>query len=195
MKYITYFVSWCATVFGVSFYLNWYWNIFFLTYYQKMDVLTYGFNPKGMPPFNWKVELLLWISGILLFAVMLGLIMDGVCKSHFKKGAGVLYFAIVLNQTAAAALYAAFGYFSGYMEAFYYMPRFLFKIICDAFSLSAGDDLLFVVCLFHGALLSAISMVFYTGEYRRQSYIKEREREYADEKRAESEEPLGKTTI
>ena len=185
MKYISYYLSWCAVVFSVSFFYKFFWDVFYSVYFQKYEVLNYGFNPSGMPPFNWKINLLIWLSGIVLMGVTFGLIMDGVCKNHYKSKRTMPLWIIVLNNGFALGTYIFMAVLSDYFERLYYMPIFFCEIIesivpgtvteqnCGTWYLG--------LTVIHGVTFVAISVYFYLCERKKQHRILEREEEFRKE--------------
>lgn len=191
MKYVSYFLAWSAVVFSGSFYYKFFWDVFFDTYYQKSEAMVYGFAPAGLPPFNWKINLLIWISGIVMMGLIFGLVMDWVCKSQYKKRKAMPLPVILINQLLAMTLYVLVGVLTDYYERLYYMPIFLLEIILDVFpSLSFGDTSLrlFWLTVLHGEVFSLIALGFYFGEKKRCDRILRREEEFRREREAEGEE-------
>lgn len=183
MRYVTYFFAWIACVLGVSYYYKGFWDIFFHAYYQDMDELLYGFTPAGMPEFNWKINLIIWLSGIILMGFIFWLVMDDVCKGQYKKRKPMPLWVIIVNQGAASALYLIIGVLSGYWDLFYYMPRFLIEIVGEALpsvSFANTDRLLFSLIL-HTAVFSALPLYFYFKERQHCHHILKREEEYRKE--------------
>lgn len=185
MKYVSYFFAWVATVGAVSFYYKFFWDIFYHTYYQDMEAMLYGFTPRGMSEFNWKINFLIWLSGIILAAVVLWLIIDGVCKSHFKSRKPFPLTAFFVCQGAAVGVYVLGGVFSEYYERLYYMPRFLCDILGEVLlsgSMQLGaPPYLFISCIFHGVAFGAMGSYFYLKEHKRQMKILSLEEEHRRE--------------
>lgn len=191
MKYVSYFLAWSAVVFSGSFYYKFFWDVFYDVYYQRSEATLYGFAPKGLPPFNWKINILIWLSGIVMMGIIFGLVMDFICKSQYKKRKKMSILVVLINQLLAVALFVLLGVFTDYYERLYYMPRFLLEIILDIFpSLSEGDTSarLFWLTVLHGEVFSLLSLGFYFGEKKRCDRILRREEEFRREREAEGED-------
>ncbi|MBE6587930.1 MAG: hypothetical protein E7647_05910 [Ruminococcaceae bacterium] len=190
MRRVSYFFGWIACVFAVSYYYKFFWDIFDGVWSQSSESMVYGFKPAGMPPFSWKINLLIWLSGIVLMAVVFGLVMDGICKSHYRKRKAMPLSVIIINHIAAVAVYIGVAVFSGYYERLYYMPRFLYQILSEAvptlLRTSYVNRVYFVLCAFHTMIFSAMSLYFYLWEWKRQQHILKREKEYREERLMES---------
>lgn len=186
MKYISYFLWWIGCVFAVSFYYNAFWDIFYAVWFQEHESLIYGFDPAGLPPLNWKINLLIWLSGIVIMGFVFGLIMDGVAKKHYRKRKHMPVLCIVANQLFAMAVYLIVGHISNYWEKIYYMPRFLIKICEEMLSLSISpyqeSSYLFWFTFIHMMIFAALSTFFYFEERRKQEWIIKREEEYRKER-------------
>ena len=166
-------------MFGVSYYYNFFWEVFYHAYYQDMDDLLYGFTPVGMPEFNWKINILIWLSGIVLMGFVLWLVTDSVCKGHYKKRKPMPLWAVIANQGAATALYISLAVLSGYSDRLYYMPRFLLDIAKEVFTHTNLENTKWLLfsAVFHSALFTAMSLAFYLKERRHFLYVLEREEE------------------
>lgn len=188
MKYFSYFFAWCACVFASSAYYKIFWDRFFTLYYMDFYVSGYGggVDPAGMPPFNWKINMLVWLSGLAFVGFILFLVTDDVCKGHFKKRKAFPVIVPVINQILAAALYVGLGVLTDYDVRIYYMPIFFLSyIICELFPNAVTvvnlDGWFFFVTLFHALCFSALCMYLYFRERARQMAILRREEEYRRE--------------
>ena len=184
-RYFNYFISWTATVFGVSLFYYAFWDTFYAAYYQELGDLVYEFQPAGLPRLNWKINVLIWLSGIILMAVLLGLIMDGVCKGQYKIRKKMPVFVILINQLAGVALYVLLGRMLGYFEWFYYMCGFFSEILAEAFGYGSfhfqTNGWMLFIMIFHASLFAVLSMWFYFPERKKQEYWLVREKEYKKE--------------
>ena len=186
MKYISYFFWWVGCVFAVSFYYEAFWDIFYAVWFQEHESLIYGFDPAGLPPLNWKINLLIWLSGIALMGFVFELIMDSVAKKHYKNRKHMPVLCIVANHLLSIAVYLFVAIKSNYWERLYYMPRFLIEIFEEMLSLSISPyqekAYLFCFTLIHLTIFSALSLSFYFKERRKQEWIIKREEEYRKER-------------
>ena len=185
MRYFNYFISWTASVFGVSLFYYIFWDTFYAAYYQELGDLVYGFQPAGLPPLNWKINALIWLSGIILMAVFLGLIMDVVCKSQYKCRRKMPIYVILVNQAVGVVLYVLLGRMLGYYDGFYYMCRFFAEILAEACGFGyyhfQTADWMMIIMTFHALLFAVLSMWFYFPERKKQEYWLVREKEYKKE--------------
>ena len=195
MKYLSYFASWVLCVGGCSLYYKYFWDKFFSFYYLDLYNDAYGFVPAGMPDFNWKINLIIWFSGVLFIGFVFFLICDSVCKSHFKSRKKFPLLPFIINQLAATALYVCAGVLSDYEPWFYYMPIFLLsRVIGLAFpntiTVYNFDSWMTALIVFHSIIFSAIPVYFYLKERQHQLHILKREAEFRLE-RAEKDKASG----
>ena len=177
MKYISYLVYVPITVLVGSWIIYLIRDIFDIVYYQEMESLIYGFNPKGMPEFNWKVNLLIWGFEITLVVGGLGLVSDEITKRNINARRILPVPIAVANCVAVAAIYVVIGILSNYSNHFFYLPRFFLDTVSDALSKKIEPVGLPIIIsgLFHGAVFSVSTFIFYLRGRKRQLWIFEKE--------------------
>ena len=183
MRCISYLIYIPLTVFVLSFALYFIGDVFGIVYSREMDVLTYGFNPEGMPEFNWKINFLLWSLYVVFVSGALGLVCDEIGKRSINSRKIMPAPVAAVNFVAVPLIYLAAGMLSGYSDAFCYFPRFFLGVVSEAFSKSYEPRGLPITlsCLFHGILFSCVSAVFHISTRKRQLWISEREKAYKEE--------------
>lgn len=154
LKRVSYFGLWLAVVFGVSVFNN----------LVVTSTLSW-YDGWNFPPLTAHFYLLIWVVGMLLCGVVLALTSDSVSSKQNSGGIPIPLGYVIINQAAAAIVYIAVGFSSGYSKMLYFSPNFM----CDVINRYSPDMItdenravwLFALTVAHMLIFTAVSLYFY----------------------------------
>ena len=170
------------------FYTGWFIPIYLIPCFNNLMVsefLIWYYTDMNLPPFSWKMFLLMWVAMMVMTAILLSLAMDGVSK---KQNLGKLYplSLIIGNQIAACVIYMLVAEITDYKGILYYPGVFMLHVINefnpDIITYTNEHAWLFFLSVFSMLILSTFGMLSYFQQRKRQARFIEIEKNYLKEK-------------
>lgn len=150
------------------------WGVSLFSFFAVYPAITW-FSQENFPPLTPNILLLIWAGQLALHCVALALLISGVSKKQNLGGVVMPLSAVVINQTAASAVYIIVAIVSKYNEKLYYSLHLITdvinKYVPGTVSEQNQSKWLLILCIVHMIIFSAVAVIFYFIERTRQEEL------------------------